>query len=146
MYPLLDQTVGLDTAPLIYFMERHPDYLPVLWPFFQAVHLGAIRVVTSTLTLSEVLVHPLRQGDQALARQYTRILLTSAHVKTLPVSAGIASEAAHLRATYGYKTPDATQLATAASQHATSFVTNDEALLGAPGLQVVMLKHLVARH
>jgi hypothetical protein len=29
--------VGLDTAPLIYFIERHPRYLPLVRPFFEAM-------------------------------------------------------------------------------------------------------------
>jgi predicted nucleic acid-binding protein len=66
-------------------------------------------------------------------------------VKTLAISPAIASEAAHLRASQGYKTPDAIQLATAQNGHARFFVTNDEALANAPGLQVVVLKHLFAR-
>jgi hypothetical protein len=44
----------LDTAPLIYFIEKHPIYLPLLLPFFEAVERGDIQVVTSTLTLTEV--------------------------------------------------------------------------------------------
>lgn len=55
--------VGLDTAPLIYFIEKHPTYLPLLLPFFEAVDHGDIQVVTSTLTLTEVLVHPYRDAN-----------------------------------------------------------------------------------
>ncbi|MCU1223929.1 MAG: PilT protein-like protein [Edaphobacter sp.] len=143
--PLLGHTVGLDTAPLIYFIEKHPVYLPLLQPFFEAVECGDIEIVTSTLTLTEVLVHPLRRGDQVLARQYSRILLNASHVQTLAVSPVIASEAAHLRASRGYKTPDAIQLATAQSGHATFFVTNDEALSNPSGLQIVVLKNLLTQ-
>jgi predicted nucleic acid-binding protein len=78
--PLLGHTVGLDTAPLIYFIERNPLYLPLVRPFFEAVECGDIEIVTSTITLTEVLIHPLRQGDTALARRYYRILLNASHV------------------------------------------------------------------
>ncbi len=80
--PLLGHTVGLDTAPLIYFIERNPLYLPLVRPFFEAVEHGDIDIVTSTITLTEVLIHPLRQGNTALARQYSRILLAASHVQT----------------------------------------------------------------
>jgi hypothetical protein len=40
--PLLGHTVGLDTAPLIYFIEKHPQYLPTVRPFFEAVERGDI--------------------------------------------------------------------------------------------------------
>jgi hypothetical protein len=52
--PLLGHTVGLDTAPLIYFIEKHPQYFPTVRPFFEAVERGDIQIITSTLTLTEV--------------------------------------------------------------------------------------------
>jgi len=71
------QTIGLDTAPLIYFIERHPDYIQALRPFFVSLSEGKLHVVTSTVTLLEVLVQPLRRGDEALAHRYNDILLSS---------------------------------------------------------------------
>jgi hypothetical protein len=72
--------------------------------------------------LTEVLIHPLRQGNQILARQYSSILLNAAHVRTLAVSPLIAAESARLRASHGYRTPDAIQLATAQTAHAAFFL------------------------
>jgi len=141
--PLLGQTVGLDTAPLIYFLERHPVYLPLIGPFFEAIERGEIEIVTSTITLTEVLVHPLRHQDRALARQDSRILLNASHVQTLAVSPRIAIDAAELRAKWGYRTPDAIQLATARVGNAAFFVTNDDDLVSTAGLQVVALDRLL---
>lgn len=78
--------VGLDTAPLIYLIEENPAYLPFVRPFFESVNRGELRVVTSFVTLGEVLVHPMRQGNRELADEYRRILLQAKHVTTLPVS------------------------------------------------------------
>jgi predicted nucleic acid-binding protein len=117
---LTGQTVGLDTAPLIYFIENHPLYFPLVEPFFAAVERDEIEVVTSTLTLAEVLVRPYRQGNEALAREYSDILLRARNVTTFPVSPEIAAEAARLRAKHGIRTPDAIQLATAHNSHAGS--------------------------
>ncbi len=55
--------VGLDTAPLIYFMEENPTYLDMTDAFFEAMFQGEFRVVTSVVTIPEVLVYPLRQGN-----------------------------------------------------------------------------------
>ena len=88
--------VGLDTAPLIYLIEENPTYLPIVRQFFEAVDRGECRVVTSVLTLTEVLVHPLRHGDPNLADQYRAILLHASQVMTVPVSESIAEEAAQL--------------------------------------------------
>lgn len=137
------QIVGLDTAPLIYFIEKHPTYLPLVRPFFEAVERGDVQVVTSTLTLTEVLIHPLRHDNRDLALKYSHILLNANNLKTLSISSVIATEAAHLRARYGFKTPDAIQLATAQQGNATFFLTNDDVLTGIPGLQTLVLKALL---
>jgi predicted nucleic acid-binding protein len=140
---LSGQIVGLDTAPLIYFIERHAPYYPLVEPFFAAVERGEVEVVTSTLTLTEVLVHPYRQGNRALVREYCEILLHARNVNIIPVSPEIASEAARLRAMHGIRTPDAIQLATAQASRAGAFLTNDEVLEKAAGLQVLVLKRMV---
>src|SRR5213593_3569864 len=131
--------VGLDTAPLIYLIEENPAYLPMIKPFFEAVDRGDFQAVTSTLTLAEVLVHPMRRGDHALADQYRRILLHANHVETVPVSDNIAEEAAQLRARHGLRTPDAIQLATATRSGASSFLTNDTRLPTLASLRMLVL-------
>jgi hypothetical protein len=79
---LSGQIVGLDTAPLIYFIERNSLYYPPVEPFFAAVERSEVEVVTSTLTSTEVLVHPYRVGNQALVREYSEILSNARNVRT----------------------------------------------------------------
>jgi len=59
---LQGKTVDLDTAPLIYFIEENPIYLEAATLFFKAMDKGDFTVVTSTVTLLEVLVQPLRSN------------------------------------------------------------------------------------
>src|SRR5215831_6165439 len=108
---------------LIYFIERHPVYLPVIRPFFAALDRGEFEAVTSVLTLLEVLVHPIRRGDTALAQQYRDILLRAAGLTTFTITAAIAERAATLRAGQNLRTPDALQVATALEAKATAFLT-----------------------
>lgn len=49
--------VGLDTAPLIYFIEKNPTYLEITDAFFEAMVRGEFRVVILVVTLLEVLVY-----------------------------------------------------------------------------------------
>ena len=114
--------MGLDTAPLIYFIEENPNYLNIIRPFFAAVDRGDFRVVTSIVTLLEVLVHPFRHGNAMLAQQYREILLNANHIATIPMSCEITEEAARLRAKYNVRTPDAIQMATAIQAGASFFV------------------------
>ncbi|MDJ0903785.1 MAG: PIN domain-containing protein [Xenococcus sp. MO_188.B8] len=96
--------------------------------FFRAMDRGEFQVVTSTLTLTEVLVHPLRNGHNELAQQYQEILLNQEYLTACSVSPAIAELAAQLRATNNLKTPDAIQIATAMHNGAEFFVTNDGGL------------------
>ncbi|WP_232317124.1 type II toxin-antitoxin system VapC family toxin [Anabaena sp. CA = ATCC 33047] len=110
---LQNQVVGLDTAPLIYFIEENPNYLDVIDAFFEAMFRCEFTVVTSVLTITEVLVYPLRQGNTRLAQQYRDILFNSQGLTTIEVFPDIAETAAQLRANYNLRTPDAIQMATA---------------------------------
>jgi predicted nucleic acid-binding protein len=136
--------VAVDTAPIIYLIEKHPDYLPLVLPFFEAVERGEVQAITSALTLTEVLVHPWRRGDQRLVQQYSRILLHARNLTTVSVSSEIAVEAARIRSDTGVKVPDAIHLANALLGGAKFFLTNDGDLVQIPGLQLLILNRLAA--
>lgn len=139
---LQGHVVGLDTAPLIYLIEQNETYLRNVRAFFQAMSQGEFQVVTSTLTLTEVLVHPLRSGRLELAHQYREILLDQANLSIVPVSVAIAEVASELRATRNLRTPDAIQIATAIQEDATFFLTNDVRLTAVPDVTVLVLDNL----
>ena len=139
---LRGKTVGLDTAPLIYFIEENPAYIEIVRFFFEAMDRGDFMVVTSTVTLLEVLVHPLRSNNRELATEYRDILLNS-RLMTLEVSNAIAEQAAQLRATHNIRTPDAIQISAALNAGATHFFTNDIRLPEIPSLQILSIDALV---
>ena len=136
--------VGIETSPLIYFIERHPSHAAKVKPFFVAAERREFRIVTSFVTLLEVLIHPLRNGRDNLAHEYRDILLRSPGLTALPVDEEIAEEAARLRAAHSVKTPDAIQLATAKIAGATWFLTNDGNLPSPPGISLLVVDHLPA--
>ena len=43
----------LDTAPLIYYVEKHPQYMKILKAVFQRIDKGLITAVTSPVTLGQ---------------------------------------------------------------------------------------------
>lgn len=134
--------VGLDTAPLIYFIEKHPTYHPLIRPFFVALAEGQCTVVTSTVTLVETLVHPIRKSHLELAQRYQEILLSAPHIMTYDLSPDIAQKAAEIRANLNVRTPDAIQLATAVHTGASFFLTNDRALQKFSRLNVIVVDDL----
>lgn len=135
----MSNRVFLDTAPLIYLFERQDEMgLGVrrqigLW-LEQNVEL-----VSSTLTLTELLVHPERQGNRVLARRYRHDLEELLAMPLAPLSAEIAAQAATLRAQHALRTPDAVQLATAQLTGCTLFYTHDRDLPKITGLTVLQV-------
>lgn len=134
--------VGLDTAPLIYYVEANPAYLQRVDPFFDALDRGELRVVTSIVTLIEATVQPMRRGDAALTSRYEDLLLDTAHIETVDLTAAIAQEAARLRARHNLRTPDAIQLATVPQAGAAALLTNDVRLALIPDITVIVLDAL----
>ncbi len=135
--------VGIDAAPLIYYIEEHPRYLPLVDPFFDALDRGAFHAVASTVALLEVLVYPLRQHNDQLAQAYRRMLVESDVLTLFPPSVEIAEQAARLRADFFLKTPDALHLATARQMRASYFVTNDARLPAVLGIEIINLDALL---
>lgn len=134
------KTVFLDTAPIIYFIEGHSVYQSLLFDVFRANDEGAFQFVTSSLTLIEVLVQPMRQGRDDLVEQYEQILSAAPNLKIIEMDVAAAKNAAQLRAEFNFKTPDAIQLAIGQAGKASFFLTNDLNLKRARGIDVVCLK------
>jgi len=137
------QTVAVDTAPFIYYLEEHRTYLPLLDPFFAAVTAGSVRIITSTVTLLEVLVAPSRDANERLVRRYRQMLLDTRGIHVHPVSEAVAETAAQLRAEHSLRTPDAIQLATAICGSASHFLTNDRRLPSLPSIEVLLVGDLL---
>jgi predicted nucleic acid-binding protein len=85
----------IDTPPIIYFLEDHPEFGVRFAPLFAAHAAGRLRFSVTTVTVAEVLVGPLRAGDDALVQRY-RAILQSWQPVALDVD--IAASAARLRA------------------------------------------------
>jgi predicted nucleic acid-binding protein len=132
--------VCFDTAALIYFIERNPKYVGLARPLFAAIDRGDKTGITSYITLLEVLVKPLLERRNDLAKEYRQLLLGSPSLHLHAVDRHVAEEAARIRATHNFKTPDAIQLATAKLAKADVFVTNDARLKAFPDVPVVVLE------
>ena len=136
--------VYLDANGFIYSIERIDPYRSVLDTLWQTVSTRQITVVTSELTLLEVLVKPLKVGDAPTATLFRTVLQHLPEVRMLPITQPILEEAAQLRATLGLRTPDAIHVATALVHSCALMVTNDSAFRRIPDLPVVVLHELVS--
>jgi predicted nucleic acid-binding protein len=96
------------------------------------------QLITSTLTLGEVLVKPTKEGDAKLAKQYAEVIPAVAVL--LPFEEKAAILYARLRGDPGMRAPDAIQLACAAAFGVDLFITNDARLHNrqVPGIQFIV--------
>jgi len=136
------KTVFLDTAPLIYFIEGHSEHQGVLARLFQLNDNGEFAFITTSVTLLEVLVKPLKDEKTGIAQQYRDILTTAPGIEILDITTQIAERAAQLRAKYSLRTPDAIQLAAAIESGADYFLTNDLRLKAVAEVRIVTVSEL----
>ena len=95
-------------------------------------------LLTSTLTLGEILVKPTTAGNAQLCRKYEDAISSVAML--IPFDVRVAKIYASIRRDRSLKAPDAIQLASAASVAADLFITNDGRLQGkrVDGIQFVV--------
>jgi predicted nucleic acid-binding protein len=134
--------LGFDTAPFIYFVERHPAYVALMRDVFGRVDAGRISGYSSVITLTEVLTRPRQEGNTTIATAYRSLLLGSRNFTLLSINPTIADAAAELRARYGLHTPDALQIAASISAGCQAFLTNDAALRRVTEVRVLLLDEL----
>jgi len=131
---------AVDTAAFIYFIEEDPRFGPLLRPLFEQADGGDREIVTSAVTLLEVLVVPYRAGDLALADRYEALLTRGRGLRLVDPDRLQLRAAAQLRARHsGLRAPDALQLAAALGAGCTALVTNDRRFPEVPGLRIVQL-------
>jgi predicted nucleic acid-binding protein len=131
--------IGIDTSPFIYHFENDRAYSSLTLRLFEEIEKGNLKAVTSIITLMEILVKPKEQGDKQAIEDYKFVLKTFPNLTLRPIDESCAEKASDLRAEYGVKPPDALQVATALTSHATCFVTNDDKLKRIRELDVVVL-------
>lgn len=98
-----------------------------------AVHLvdrlvqsGRNAAVVSTVTAMEILVQPLKVAPKSAAHVHA-FLTHTPNLSLLSIDIHVAQEAASLRASYGFKTPDALIIATGLVGQVGHLITNDAA-------------------
>jgi len=127
-----------DTNLFIYVLEgEEPNHSRAV-NLRKAMSSRGDRLLTSTLTLGEVLVKPLEKGNAALYGKYEEMINTAAVV--VPFDQKEARIYARLRSDRSIKAPDAMQLACAAAAGVDLFITNDERLHGkqVEGIQFIV--------
>jgi predicted nucleic acid-binding protein len=133
--------IYVDTAPVIYSVESHPEYVELLQPLWVQLHTHSITVISSELLWLETLVSPYKDNNQPLVKVYTEVLRDS--LQLIAIDESILKSAAKIRSTTKLKGPDSIHAATALSRGCTMFLTNDTDFGAISNLPVVVLKDIL---
>jgi predicted nucleic acid-binding protein len=136
------QRLYIETAPLIYYVEEHPDYVAKMDAIIGIVHHAGLNAVSSVITLTEVLNQPMKTGNKKLEQEYRDILVNSGGYRLVPATIPVAEAAAGLRARYNLRTPDALHIASAMHAGCDAFLTNDTGIRRVTELPIMILDEL----
>ncbi len=127
-----------DTNLFIYLFEDYGRLSQRVQELRRSMLARGDQLLTSTLTLGEILVKPVEKGDQALALRYEQAIAATALLSSFDAKA--AKIYATLRCDRSLRPPDAIQLACASAAGTDLFITNDGRLgtKRAPGIQFIV--------
>lgn len=123
-----------DTNVFVYLFEDYEPFSTMVDAIWRRMVRRGDKLVTSAMTLGELLVKPSKLGQASLVEQYDHAIRTRAQVISFDTQ--IAWRYASLRATHAIRNADAIQLACASHFGVDLFITNDKHLhkLDIPGI------------
>lgn len=133
------ELVFLDTAPVIYYVEKKQPYFDKVKTFFDLLDAGKLTAVSSPITLAESLYYPYKQGNKELVNAFRALLTDGPHTRFVPVTASTAELSSRLRAQYNLGFADAFQVAVAIQSRCDALLTNDKKLLRIAELKIIVL-------
>jgi predicted nucleic acid-binding protein len=137
--------VFLDTAPVIYYVEKNPHYLVIANSIFcDLIENGTLLATASPVTLAECLVVPIRDQLTNLQQDFIDFLTDNSNVSFKKIDLKTGKEAAKFRSKYNLRLPDALQLAVALQDNCDAFLTNDTVFKRVNELRIIVLDELIA--
>lgn len=134
--------VFLDSAPVIYFVERHPVYCRILEPVFMRLEAKDLIAVTSPITLAECLVLPMRLERMEVIEAFLEIVGGERSAVFVPLRRDTARMAADIRSRYNLTLTDSFQVAAALQGNSDALLTNDRDLSKVTDLRVILVEEL----
>jgi predicted nucleic acid-binding protein len=117
------------------------------WWILEAAEKGEYQIVTSELTLAELLVRPISEGNDELRAIYEAILSNSEEMMVVPVRREVLIASARLRsARAGLRMPDAIHCATAMMNNCSAMVSDDARLPKGLDVEIVPFGPGVLNH
>lgn len=134
--------VFLDTAPVIYYVEKNPTYFELTTAIFDGIDDNRWHAITSPVTLAEALVIPCQQNLTQLQRDFTDLIVSGNNTTCFLIDWETGREAAKLRAKYNLTLIDAIQISVALEADCDVILTNDARLKRVTEINVLLLADL----
>jgi predicted nucleic acid-binding protein len=135
------RTLFLDTAPIIYYIQRNVEYFSLVQPIFEKLSNRDLQAVISPITVMECLHKPCQDGMVDLQEYFTDILLDEAVIFTA-TDRSVMLKAIEVRVTYNLKLADAIQVATAITSNCDAFLTGDARLGSIREIRAIVLNRI----
>ncbi|KQT53871.1 MULTISPECIES: type II toxin-antitoxin system VapC family toxin [unclassified Aureimonas] len=121
----MQERLYIDANVVIDFIEKSDRHLMIL---FAEAEARAVGLVTSELTLAEVIVQPLQRSEAWRVHVFEELLADRKLIEMLPIDRTILRRSAELRASIGGTTPDSIHVATALAAECDAIVSSDRRL------------------
>jgi predicted nucleic acid-binding protein len=129
--------IYVDTNMAIRAMEHTDEAANAVSRIFHAATRSELSLVTSEITLGEVLVAPFKSSDTHLEAAYRALLTDREIIELVPITRDILIMAARVRGRMTMKLPDAIHAATATMERCDVMLTFDRRFAGSGSFAIV---------
>lgn len=134
--------VYFDVNPIIYFIEQNIQFAELVTPVFELIVDGSIVAFTSELTLTEILIKPIRDNLNQVIQAHKELLLDPELFTLISPNQDTFLLAAELGGKSSMRTPDAIHMACAIESKCKYFITNDKGIKSIGDVVVVQIGDL----
>jgi predicted nucleic acid-binding protein len=131
--------VYFDANPIIYFIEQNSQFTKTVTPIFEMIGDGSILAFTSELSLTEVLIKPIRDNRIQIIQTHKELLLDPELFTLVSPNQDTFLLAAELSAKSLMRAPDAIHMASAIESQCKYFITNDKGIKSTANVIVVQI-------
>jgi predicted nucleic acid-binding protein len=134
--------VYFDVNPIIYFIEQNTQFAELVTPVFEMIGDGSILAFTSELSLTEVLIKPIRDNRIQVIQTHKELLLDPELFTLISPNQDTFLLAAQLGGKLSMRTPDAIHMACAIESKCKYFITNDKGIKSTGDVIVIQVGDL----
>ncbi len=137
--------VLIDTAPLIYFIEKHSKYFSIVENIFRKADRNEITLIFTPVTLAECLVLPIKKNLEDLKKKYMECMTIGKGSFFVLMDQSTSIKTGEIRAKYNFTLGDAMQIACAIETRCDCMISNDLELKRTTEIEVLVLDEFLSK-